>query len=83
MSRQQRRRQERDQRKRGDSESSPAFSRETQRPWYYRYGYHLGVWSGVILAAGWYAVFRDAVIALAIGIIVGQIAGLFLSRRGR
>lgn len=53
-----------------------------ERPWYYRYGYHLGVWSGAALGVVWFAIFQD-LIGLIIGIVAGQIAGITLSRLGR
>ncbi len=53
-----------------------------ERPWYFRYGYHVGVWSGAALGVIWYAIFRDLV-GLIIGIVVGQVAGIVLNRMGR
>lgn len=77
MSRQQRRRQRR---QHIESRNEPVMVDE--RPWYYRYGYHLGVWSGAALGVVWFAIFQD-LIGLIIGIVAGQIAGITLSRLGR
>lgn len=52
------------------------------RPWYFRYGYHLGVWSGAALGVIWYAIFQSLT-GLIIGIIAGQVVGIILSRLGR
>ena len=58
-------------------------ARSTQTvPWYYRYGYHLGVWGGAMFGVAWYGVFQE-LIGLIVGIIAGQVVGVFLSRRGR
>ena len=54
----------------------------TPRPWYFRYGYHIGVWSGAALGVIWYLAFRDMV-GLVIGVVLGQAAGITLGRMGR
>lgn len=53
-----------------------------ERPWYFRYGYHLGVWSGAALGVTWYVV-SGSLLGLIIGIVLGQVAGILLSRQGR
>ena len=81
MSRQRRRRESRQATKRDASvRSEPVLV--DQRPWYFRYGYHVGVWSGAIFGVAWYAVFED-LIGLIIGIVAGQVVGILLSRQGR
>lgn len=77
MSRQQRRR---ERRRHIEPRNEPVLVDE--RPWYYRYGYHLGVWSGAALGVIWYAAIRDLV-GLVIGIVAGQLLGIILSRMGR
>lgn len=77
MSRQQRRR---ERRRHIETRDDPQTA--DNRPWYYRYGYHVGVWSGAALGVIWYAIFRD-MLGLVIGIVVGQLAGITLSRLGR
>ncbi len=52
------------------------------RPWYFRYGYHLGVWSGAALGVIWFAIFQE-LIGLVIGVVSGQVVGITLSRLGR
>lgn len=52
------------------------------RPWYYRYGYHVGVWSGAAVGLIWYAIFQD-LIGLVVGVVLGKIAGMILGRMGR
>ena len=52
-----------------------------ERPWYFRYGYHVGVWSGSALGVVWFAIFQD-LIGLIIGIVAGQVAGIILARQG-
>lgn len=53
-----------------------------QRPWYFRFGYQLGVWGGALFIVLWYVFFED-LIGLPIGIVLGQVVGIFLSRQGR
>ncbi len=53
-----------------------------QRPFYFRYGYHVGVWSGAALGVISFAIFQDF-IGLVIGIVAGQVVGVVLSRQGR
>ncbi len=86
MSRQQRRKERRRRAANQQTASQRSTSRNEpiivdQRPWYFRYGYHVGVWSGAALGVAWYAIFRDF-IGLIVGIIGGQIAGVLLSRQG-
>lgn len=77
MSRQQRRR---DRRRHIETRNEPVMV--DQRPWYFRHGYHVGVWSGASLGVIWFAIFQDF-IGLIIGIILGQLVGIFLSRQAR
>ncbi len=53
-----------------------------QRPWYFRYGYHVGAWGGAAFGVGWYAIFEDW-IGLIIGVIVGPMIGILLGRQRR
>lgn len=77
MSRQQRRRDGRQ----GKRTPDPLLKTDAQ-PWYYRHGYHVGVWTGGALGVIWFAVFQD-LIGLIAGIVLGQVAGILLGRRGR
>ena len=78
MSRQRRRRDRRQPTE--DSGNSPVVVDE--RPWYFRYGYHVGVWSGAAIGVIWFAV-SGSVLGLIVGIVLGQVAGILLSRQGR
>lgn len=53
-----------------------------QRPWYFRYGYHVGVWTGAAFGVAWYALLQDLT-GLIIGIVAGQVVGVLLGRQGR
>ncbi len=77
MSRQQRRRERR-------SDASPRHAPiiVDERPWYFRYGYHVGVWTGAAFGVIWFALNQD-IVGLIIGIVLGQVAGVVLSRQGR
>ena len=74
MSRQQRRKARR---VRETSRNEPVIA--DQRPWYFRYGYHVGAWGGAAFGVGWYALFED-LIGLMIGVVVGPIIGIILER---
>jgi hypothetical protein len=55
---------------------------EQRTLWYYRDGYHLGVWSGAAFGVAWYAAFQE-LLGLIVGVVAGQVVGILLARRGR
>ena len=84
MSRQQRRKEEREARRRGASRYDRASGLPTgPRPWYYRYGYQVGIWGGAGLGVLLFFAFGGSFIGLIIGVVLGQVVGIWLSRRGR
>lgn len=75
-----RQRRRRERRREIEPRNEPVLTDE--RPWYFRYGYHVGVWSGAALGVIWFAI-NESFLGLLIGIVLGQVAGIFLSRQGR
>ena len=80
MNRQTRRREAR--KKQAAGQSEPKGVDRGARPWYYRHGYHISVWSAAALAVVlfWYA---ESLLAAIVVLVLGQVAGIVLSRMGR
>ena len=79
MNRQQRRR---DRRRRGDDDAQASGQAVRVRPWYIRFGYHVGVWGGAAAGVISFAI-TGSLVPLIIALVAGQVVGILLARIGR